>query len=42
MAVLTGSSTLLSSVAEEKETRMIEMLVTLAAPLSIMSENCGR
>jgi len=37
MAVLTGSSTLMSSVAEEKETRMIEMLVTSAAPLSIMS-----
>ena len=37
MAVMTGSSTLMSSVAEEKETRMIEMLVTSAAPLSIMS-----
>ena len=37
IAVVTGSSTILSSVAEEKETRMIEMLVTSAAPLSIMS-----
>jgi ABC-2 type transport system permease protein len=37
IAVLTGSSTLSSSVAEEKETRMIEMLVTSASPLSIMS-----
>ncbi len=37
LALLSGSSTLMSSVAEEKETRMIEMLVTSAAPLSIMS-----
>jgi ABC-2 type transport system permease protein len=37
IAVFMGSSTLLSSVAEEKETRMIEMLVTSASPLSIMS-----
>ena len=37
IAVFMGSSTLLTSVAEEKETRMIEMLVTSASPLSIMS-----
>lgn len=37
IAVLTGSSTLLTSVAEEKETRMIEMLVTSASPFSIMA-----
>ena len=37
IAVFMGSSTLLNSVAEEKETRMIEMLVTSASPLSIMS-----
>lgn len=37
IAVLTGSGTLSSSVAEEKETRMVEMLVTSASPLSIMS-----
>lgn len=36
-AVLTGSGALLRSVAEEKETRMIEMLVTRASPLSIMA-----
>ncbi len=36
-AVLTGSGALLRSVAEEKETRMIEMLVTRASPLSIMT-----
>jgi ABC-2 type transport system permease protein len=37
IAVFMGSSTMLTSVAEEKETRMIEMLVTSASPLSIMS-----
>ena len=37
IAILTGSSALSSSVAEEKETRMVEMLVTSASPLSIMS-----
>ena len=37
IAVLTGSGALSSSVAEEKETRMIELLVTSASPLSIMS-----
>ncbi len=37
IAVLTGSGILLRSVYEEKETRMIEMLVTSASPLSIMT-----
>ena len=37
IAVLTGGGSLLRSVAEEKETRMIEMLVTSASPLSIMA-----
>ncbi|MCY3886781.1 MAG: ABC transporter permease [Chloroflexi bacterium] len=37
IGVLSGSGALMRSVAEEKETRMIEMLVTSAAPLSIMS-----
>ncbi len=37
IAVLTGSGILLRSVYEEKETRMIELLVTGASPLSIMT-----
>ena len=37
IAILTGTSALSSSVAEDKETRMVEMLVTSASPLSIMS-----
>ena len=37
IGVLSGSGPLMRSLAEEKETRMIEMLVTAAAPLSIMS-----
>jgi len=37
MAVLTGSGALLRSVYEEKETRMVEMLVTSASPLSLMT-----
>ena len=37
IAVLTGGGSLLRSVAEEKETRMIEMLVTSASPFSIMA-----
>jgi ABC-2 type transport system permease protein len=37
IALLTGSGSLSSSVAEEKETRMIELLVTSASPLSIMT-----
>ncbi len=36
-AVLTGSGALLRSVYEEKETRMVEMLVTSASPLSLMT-----
>ena len=37
IAVLSGSGALLRSVYEEKETRMVEMLVTSASPLSLMS-----
>ena len=37
IAVLTGSGILLRSVYEEKETRMIEMLVTSASPLTLMT-----
>jgi ABC-2 type transport system permease protein len=37
IAVLTGAGSVLRSVAEEKETRMIEMLVTTAAPGSILA-----
>ncbi len=37
IAAITGSGALLRSVAEEKETRMIEMLVTSASPFSIMT-----
>ena len=37
IGVLSGSGPLMRSIAEEKETRMIEMLVTSASPLSIMS-----
>ncbi|MCP4599147.1 MAG: ABC transporter permease [Proteobacteria bacterium] len=37
MAVLSGSSALLRAVYEEKETRMVEMLVTSASPLSLMT-----
>ncbi|MCY4087446.1 MAG: ABC transporter permease [Actinomycetia bacterium] len=37
IAVITGSGTLLRSVAEEKETRMFEMLVTSASPFSVMA-----
>ena len=37
MAVLSGSGALLRTVYEEKETRMIEMLVTSASPLSLMT-----
>lgn len=37
MAVLSGSSALLRTVYEEKETRMVEMLVTSASPLSLMT-----
>lgn len=37
IAVVTGSGGLLRAVSEEKETRMMEMLVTSASPLSIMA-----
>jgi ABC-2 type transport system permease protein len=37
MAVLSGSGALLRTVYEEKETRMVEMLVTSASPLSLMT-----
>jgi len=37
IAVLSGSGALLRSVYEEKETRMVEMLVTSASPLSLMT-----
>ena len=37
VAAVTGSGTLLRSVAEEKETRMIELLVTSASPFSILT-----
>ena len=37
IAVLTGSGALVRTVYEEKETRMIEMLITSASPLSIMT-----
>lgn len=37
VAVVTGGGTLLKTVAEEKETRMFEHLVTSASPMSIMT-----
>jgi len=37
IAVLTGSGALLRTIQEEKETRMVEMLVTSASPLSLMT-----
>jgi ABC-2 type transport system permease protein len=37
IAVLSGSGALLRTVSEEKETRMIELLVTSASPLSLMT-----
>ncbi len=36
-AIMTGSVAIIRSVSEEKETRMIELLVTSASPLSILS-----
>jgi ABC-2 type transport system permease protein len=36
-AIVAGSGSLLQSVADEKENRMIEMIITSASPLSIMS-----
>ena len=37
IAVLTGGGALIKTVAEEKETRMFELLVTSASPLSVMT-----
>ena len=37
IAIFSGSGSLLQSVADEKENRMIEMIITSATPLSIMS-----
>lgn len=37
IAVLSGSGSVLRAVSEEKETRMIELLVTSASPLSLMT-----
>ena len=37
IAVMTGGGTVIRSVAEEKETRMVEMLVTSASPMSILT-----
>lgn len=36
-AIMTGGVTIIKSVSEEKETRMIELLVTSASPMSILS-----
>ena len=36
-AVMTGGVTIIKSVSEEKETRMIELLITSASPMSILS-----
>ena len=36
-AIMTGSVSIIKSVSEEKETRMIELLVTSASPMSILS-----
>ena len=37
IAIFSGSGSLLQSVADEKENRMIEMIITSATPLSIMT-----
>ena len=37
VAVMTGAGTIIRSVSEEKETRMIELLITSASPTSIMA-----
>ena len=37
MAVMTGGGTIIRSVSEEKETRMVEMLITSASPMSILT-----
>ena len=36
-AIMTGGVTIIKSVSEEKETRMIELLITSASPMSILS-----
>ena len=37
IAVMTGGGTVIRSIAEEKETRMVEMLITSASPMSILT-----
>ena len=37
IAVMTGSGSIIRSVSEEKETRMVEMLITSASPMSILT-----
>ena len=37
IAVMTGGGTIIRSVSEEKETRMVEMLITSASPMSILT-----
>ena len=37
IAVMTGSGAIISSVSEEKETRMVEILITSASPMAILS-----
>ena len=37
VAVMTGATTIIRSVSEEKETRMIELLITSASPTSILA-----
>ena len=37
VAVMTGGGTIIRSVSEEKETRMVELLITSASPLSILA-----
>lgn len=37
IAVMTGGGTIIRSVSEEKETRMFEMLITSASPMSILT-----
>ncbi len=37
IAVITGGGTIIRSIAEEKETRMVEMLITSASPMSILT-----
>ncbi len=37
IAVMTGGGTIIRSVSEEKETRMVELLITSASPMSILT-----